>query len=132
MPLHQHLNASTFALQSEDAVIEEIKCLIEALADINGVLTSDHAMNLLPEIEGRLTTDKETLLNVIADYQALSPQDRLIFRLGRFSGVFQSTREMAFSSEAYQRIADLVTTLQTTMDENALEQYLLHHTRRLI
>ena len=49
---------------------------------------SDHITNLLQEIEGKLPQDKEKMLAMINRFQALTPEERANFRIGRRVGVY--------------------------------------------
>lgn len=78
-----------FAPLSEDEIVREERVLIENLNGIKTRLVSDHILNLLEEVEGRLPEDKEKMLGLIDRYLALPERERLIFRLGRRGGVYR-------------------------------------------
>ena len=88
-PLYQDKIQSRFTPLSDDDTAREIRLLIQALNHINSTLTSDHIMNLLPEIEGTFPGDKDRMLAVIDQYLSLSAEDRLLYRLGRRGGAIQ-------------------------------------------
>jgi hypothetical protein len=50
---------------------------------------SDHILNLLEEVEGRLPEDKTKMLAVIDQYLALSEEEKENFRLGRRAGIYR-------------------------------------------
>jgi hypothetical protein len=52
-------------------------------------VASDHILNLLEEVEGRLPEDKPALLAVIDRYLSLPDEERLLFQLGRRLGLFR-------------------------------------------
>jgi radical SAM superfamily enzyme len=93
-PLYEDMRSGRFTPLSDDETVREIRLLIENLSNITSTFTSDHIMNLLAEVEGTFPDDKEQMLAVIDRYFALSPEDRLLYRLGRRGG-------------AVQRLADL-------------------------
>ncbi|MBQ2751232.1 MAG: hypothetical protein IJF25_01520, partial [Oscillospiraceae bacterium] len=64
--------------------VMELKTLIEN-SNCDTMLVSDHIMNLLPDIEGRLNTDKAKMLKTIDDYFALPELDRRVYQLLRRS-----------------------------------------------
>jgi hypothetical protein len=78
----------------DEAVVREIRLFIENLDGIESTLVSDHILNLLEELEGKLPTDKEKILSVIDRYFALPLQDRVIFRLGRRKGIYRSLGDL--------------------------------------
>lgn len=93
MPLLHKLQEGDFELQTEDEVVEEIEALIERL-DCRSELKSDHILNLLPEVEGKLPQDKEKMLAAINRYLALPPSERINFQLGRRAGYYERLDEL--------------------------------------
>ncbi len=88
MPLWSRVESGDFELQEEDEVVEEIASLIGEL-QVTSELTSDHIVNLLPEVEGKMPEDKEECLNAISKYLSLPSDERLNFRLGRRTGYYE-------------------------------------------
>ncbi|HPK53140.1 MAG TPA: radical SAM protein [Smithellaceae bacterium] len=88
---------------SDEDIIGEIKLFIKNLEVQGTVLMSDHILNLLEEVEGRLPEDKLRLLSVIERYFALPQQERLIYRLGRRSGALRRLDDLA-DRESYLRL----------------------------
>jgi biotin synthase-like enzyme len=70
----------------DEAVVAEIRLLIENL-DCTSTLQSDHVLNLLGELEGRLPEDRGRLLAIIDRFQGLPPELRRAFVLARRAGV---------------------------------------------
>ena len=93
MPLWARLQDGDFELQTEDEVVREIAIFIENL-QVTGCLKSDHILNLLMEVEGKMPEDKEKCLNIINKYLSLPDEERLNFKVGRRTGL-------------YNRLADL-------------------------
>jgi radical SAM superfamily enzyme YgiQ (UPF0313 family) len=92
---------------NDDEIVEEIKLFIETL-DVQGAyIASDHILNLLENVEGRLPQDKKKILAVIEKYLELSAKDRLIFRLGRRMGAFRTTEDLA-DKETYLKLKVIV------------------------
>jgi len=107
VPLHAKLKDGSFTMQTDDMIAEEIKLFIETLDGITSMVTSDHIMNLLEEVTGRLPQDKEMMLEVIRKYQALSDLDRIIFRIGRCGGTYRSTDDLEHDPVTYGKIENL-------------------------
>lgn len=107
VPLHERLKDGSFTMQTDDMIAEEIKLFIETLDGITSMVTSDHIMNLLEEVTGRLPKDKEMMLEVIRKYQTLSDLDRIIFRIGRRAGTYRSTDDLEHDTVTYGKIKNL-------------------------
>jgi radical SAM superfamily enzyme YgiQ (UPF0313 family) len=97
MPLWAKLLDGDFELQTEDEVVKEIAVFIENL-QVAGYLKSDHILNLLMEVEGKIPDDKEKCLNIIDSYLSLPDEERLIFKVGRRAGVFNRISDLGDSS----------------------------------
>jgi len=93
-PLYREMKAGGFLPPGDDDTVREIRWFLESLEGIHSVLTSDHIMNLLEEVAGKLPEDKEAMLAVIDRYLALPPEERLLFRLGRRGGALRSLDEL--------------------------------------
>lgn len=89
-PLYKERAAGTFTPLTDDGTVREIRLLIEALDGIHGTLVSDHIMNLLQEVEGTFPQDKPAMLAIIDRYLALSPEEKILYRLGRRGGALNS------------------------------------------
>jgi len=107
VPLYEKLKDGSFTMQTDDMIAEEIKLFIETLDGITSMVTSDHIMNLLEEVTGKLPQDKEMMLEVIRKYQALSDLDRTIFRIGRRGGTYRSTDDLEHDTVTYGKIKNL-------------------------
>ena len=87
MPLWTRLQGGDFELQTEDEAVKEIAVFIENLK-VTSNLKSDHILNLLMEVEGKMPEDKERCLNIIDKYLSLPDEERLNFKLGRRAGYY--------------------------------------------
>ena len=72
-----------------------MRLLIEHLEGIGSFVKSDHILNLLEEVEGKLPEDKERILSVIDRYFALDEEQRLVYRMGRRAGIYRSTDDLS-------------------------------------
>lgn len=93
-PLFQEQREGRFTPLSDDDTAREIRLLVQSLGGIHSIITSDHIMNLLEEVTGRLPEDKDTMLAVIDRYLALPLEEKLLFRLGRRGGALRSLDEL--------------------------------------
>jgi len=89
MPLYEKVARKEFILLSDDEVVVEEKLLIEHLEGISSRFVSDHILNLLEEVEGKLPEDKAKMLAIIDQYLALSEEEKENFRLGRRAGIYR-------------------------------------------
>jgi radical SAM superfamily enzyme YgiQ (UPF0313 family) len=124
VPLYQEIEKETFTMQSDDMVVEEIKIMIQNLDGISSTLTSDHIMNLLEEVEGKLPDDKEKMLRVIKRYQDLTETDRLIYRVGRRGGAYASTSDLAADPVTYSKLSGLVRDITRKEGPEGVENFI--------
>lgn len=101
MPLWSKLQDGDFELQTEDGVVEEIGTFIDNL-QVTSYLKSDHIVNLLAEVEGKMPEDKQECLNVVNKYLSLPEEERLNFRLGRRMGYYESLADLADGHKHYK------------------------------
>ncbi|PIP35354.1 MAG: coproporphyrinogen III oxidase [Desulfobacterales bacterium CG23_combo_of_CG06-09_8_20_14_all_52_9] len=132
VPLYEKVADGTFTMQTDDGVAEEIKHFIEALEGISSTVTSDHIMNLLEEVSGKLTEDKAKMLEVIAKYQALPAEDRLIYRIGRRGGAYQSTDDLKQDPDTYRKLQNLVADLRAKGGDVGVEAFITEMVDRYI
>jgi radical SAM superfamily enzyme YgiQ (UPF0313 family) len=95
MLLHQKIEKGEFIPLSDDEMVKEERLLIEHLEGITSTFVSDHILNLLQEVEGKLPEEKEKMLNLIDRYLSLPKGERDNFRLGRRAGIYQSVEDLA-------------------------------------
>lgn len=84
----------SFRLCSENEKLNEIRLLIENSSNCTGFLASDHIINLLQEVQGRLDKDRQKMLNVIDEYFSLPALEQRIFQLARRSGIVTSPGDL--------------------------------------
>ena len=122
--LHEKVVSGEFHIQSDDMIAQELRLFIERLDGITSEVTSDHIMNLLEEVSGKLPEDKEKMLEVIRKYQQLNDEDRLIYRLGRRGGAFRSTDDLGHHPETYEKIRGVVSDLKSKGGMPEVERFI--------
>ena len=132
VPLYEKLSDGTFTMQTDDMLAEEIRIFIETLDGITSTVTSDHIMNLLEEVSGKLPEDKKRMLEVVKKYQALSDEDRLIYRAGRRGGTYRSTDDLKRDPETYRKIKDLIQGIQAKEGEEGVEKFITEMVDRYV
>ena len=121
VPLAKELSKGKFSMQTDDGVVGEIKLFIESLEGITSRVTSDHIMNLLEKIEGKLPADKMKMIDVINRYQALSDEDRLIF-----------TDDLINDPALYLKIKDFIRDIEKVAGIEGIEKYISQMVDRYI
>ena len=95
MPLYQKIERGEFTLLNDDEVVVEERLFIENLDGIISFFVSDHILNLLEEVEGKLPEEKKKMLSTIDRYLGLPDKERLNFRLGRRAGFYRSLDDLS-------------------------------------
>jgi len=105
--LDELMGKGEFQTLKDDDVLKEIKLFVENLDVQNTYFASDHILNLLEELEGRFPEDKKKILSTIEQYFQLSPDERLIFRVGRRSGAYRKLVDLS-DTEMYSKLKSTV------------------------
>ncbi|MBW1868733.1 MAG: radical SAM protein [Deltaproteobacteria bacterium] len=132
VPLYEKLKDGSFTMQTDDMVAEEIKLFIETLDGITSMVTSDHIMNLLEEVTGRLPQDKEMMLETIRKYQALPDLERTIFRIGRRGGTYRSTDDLEQDAATFGKIKELYHDIESKEGIEGVEKFITDMVDRYI
>lgn len=93
-PLAAASRQGRFHVPDDELVLREIQLFVESLEGITSTVASDHIVNLLPEIAGRLPEDKDLMLSVIERYWQLPAELRALYRVGRRLGYFSSLNDL--------------------------------------
>jgi len=119
--MHADVESGDFTRTTDEEMIEEERLLIEHL-ECHSNYVSDHIANLLQEIEGKLPEDKEKMLAVIDRFQALSPEERTNFRIGRRARIYTYLDELNDSRkhQAVEQIIDRLNQGSHEIDEEAV------------
>lgn len=94
MPLYQKVENGDFVILHEEEILVEEKYLVERLEGITSAIKSDHILNLLEEVDGKLPDEKERILTVIDDYFSLNDEQRLVYRFGRRAGMYRKISDL--------------------------------------
>jgi radical SAM superfamily enzyme YgiQ (UPF0313 family) len=95
MPLYQKIEKGGFLLASDDEIVVEERLLIEHLDGVTSTFVSDHILNLLEEVEGKLPEGKAEMLARIDRYLELPSEEKTNFRLGRRAGIYRSVNDLS-------------------------------------
>lgn len=106
-PLYEKMLKNEFEeLPDEETALGE-RLLIEHLQGINSCLISDHSLNLLEEVNGKLPEEKKSMLSVIDRFLNLPEGERQNFVLGKRIGMYRSLVDMLDFSRYIQVEAEL-------------------------
>jgi hypothetical protein len=94
MLLYNDVVSGEFVRSSDEEIVEEERLLIENL-DCPVQIVSDHMINLLPEVEGKILEEQGKMLAIIDRFQSLQPQEKDIYKLGRRLGIINSLDDIA-------------------------------------
>jgi hypothetical protein len=132
IPLYQKLAEGSFTLQTDDMLAEEIRVFIDALDGITSTVTSDHIMNLLEDVSGKLPQDKQKMLDAVAQYQALSETDRMVYRAGRRGGAYRSVDDLKRDPATYEKIKQLIEDVCAKEGNRGVEKFITELADRYI
>jgi hypothetical protein len=93
VPLARLVVEGRFTPADDLAVVREIRQFLLALGEIHSTLLSDHILNLLPDIQGRLPRDKAAMVAETDWLLGLSPDLQLAYRVGRRAGLLSGRRD---------------------------------------
>lgn len=93
-PLYQKMQKGEFEELADEEVVKGEKLMIEHLEGIQSNLISDHSLNLLEEVNGKLPEDKQFMLSVIERFLALPEGERQNFVLGKRIGMYRRLEDM--------------------------------------
>jgi len=93
-PLGTMVESGQFAPVGEVAMVAEIRTMLAAMDKVHTELVSDHELNLLPELEGRLPEDLPQLLQTCDRFLTWSQLDQNRFVLGRRLGLMGQVSDL--------------------------------------
>jgi hypothetical protein len=98
MSLFSRVEKGEFIRPSDDRIVSEIRLFITTLDGIRSTVISDHILNLLEEVQGKLPDEKEEMIGVIDRYLTLPEERRLQFRVGRRLGYYRTLTDLQDSA----------------------------------
>lgn len=105
--LYEMMKKGDFQPLGDEEVLKEIRIFIERLEGIRSTIVSDHILNLLEELEGKLPEEKGRLLGVIDRFFEMPDEDRLIYRVGRRKGIFRRMEDLS-NRQVYLRLKEMI------------------------
>jgi hypothetical protein len=93
-PLYEDYAAGRFTKATDVEVARELLLFLESLTGLTSTIRSDHILNLLPEVDGRLPQDQARLIGVVKAFLALDPELQFLYRVGRRTGVLSGLKDL--------------------------------------
>jgi len=91
----------------DEEILKEIRRFIECLDGIETTVVSDHILNLLEELNGKLPEDKNSLLEIIDRYFSLPGDERLAYRIGRRIGAYRGLADLS-DEVMYKKVTGII------------------------
>ena len=82
-PLTAQFRNGEFDKMGEVETAQELLLFLQSLEGITSTVRSDHVLNLFPEVDGVLPTDKNRMMKPIKEFLELDPEDQMLFCVGR-------------------------------------------------
>lgn len=128
--LDEKVASGEFEPLSDEEIAQEIQCMIEHLDGISSYVVSDHILNLLEEVEGKLPEAKPKMLAVIDRFLTLPPGERSNFRFGRRANVYHTLDDMN-NPRLYQQVDRALKQIMQSHEED-LEEVIAELTKQYI
>lgn len=119
-PLHDMMTEGQWEPLTEEEKVREIRAFLEGLNGITSTVQSDHVMNLLEDVAGRLPDDKQRMLETIDRFLNMNSTDRDTFIVGRRMGRYRHLSEYAPLPEVDMIRRDLIDRFGT-IDQGILQ-----------
>jgi hypothetical protein len=94
LELYKEFQEGKFEKSSDLMIVKEILLFIENLNAVTSMIKSDHILNLLQELEGKLPEDKSQLIGLLKSFLDMKPQRQCLFQVGRRTGIFTYLSDM--------------------------------------
>ncbi len=114
LEMYEDYRSGLLTRPNDIETIQEIRLFLENLHGITSVVDSDHILNILLELRGKLPEDKDRMLATIDHFLDLPEDTQNIFRLGRRIGVMSNLRDL--------KNGVLVDKVKQTMDRSGIDK----------
>jgi histone acetyltransferase (RNA polymerase elongator complex component) len=92
--LYQDYRAGAFTPLDDVRMAEELLLMLDNLQGITSRVKSDHVLNLLQEVEGRLPDNYEQMTLPIRTFLDLPSEEQLLYLVGRRTGIFSKLTDL--------------------------------------
>jgi radical SAM superfamily enzyme YgiQ (UPF0313 family) len=128
--LFDMVQSGEFIPIDDEEILREIRRFIACLHGIETTIVSDHILNLLEELHGKLPDDQDHLLGIIDGYFSLPDDERLVYRIGRRIGAYSGLGDLS-DKGMYKKVKSVIDQY-STQDRNQLDNELLKIMNRYI
>jgi len=94
LPLYEKAAKGEFLIPHDEEILLEERLLLENLNGITSTVKSDHILNLLEDVEGKLPDEKEHMISVVDRFLSMNPEQKLVYRFGRRAGMYRSLDDL--------------------------------------
>jgi hypothetical protein len=94
-PLAAAHDQGAFQRCTDLMIARELKLFLGSLDGITSYIKSDHILNLLETVEGRMPHDKARMVAVVDSFLDMAPEQRVVYQVGRRMGLFRGPTDMA-------------------------------------
>jgi radical SAM superfamily enzyme YgiQ (UPF0313 family) len=119
-PLFDMYQNNEWSYPGEIRKVEELRLFIENIEGITSYIQSDHIMNLLEDVEGRLPDDKDLMLQRIDAFLAMNENDKESYIVGRRLGRYRSAGDLVYNPDI-ESIKNELKVRYTSLDKGVLE-----------
>ncbi len=92
--LYDDYQSGRFDKPSDVEMAREVLLFLESLRGITSTVASDHILNLLPEVEGRLPADQGRMMAAVEAFLKLGPEEQVVYQVGRRTGLFNGLADL--------------------------------------
>jgi len=119
-PLFEAMEEKRWIPTTEEERVRELKLFIQNLDSITSTLLSDHIMNLLEDVEGKLPRDKNKMIDTIDSFLTMDEEDRENFIIGRRLGQFRFLSDYYKNAEI-EKLRERLKARFESVDEAVME-----------
>ena len=119
-PLNEKYIKGELTRTNDTDMVIELKWMLESLKNIQSNIVSDHIINLIPEVNGKMPKDKQKMIDAINWYLDLSNEDKCIYRVGRRMGIIYD-REMFYSEQLRNKVIGIMK--REGIDEHNIDSF---------
>lgn len=94
---------------SDVEIVRELRLFLGGLEGVESTIKSDHSLNLLEEVEGKLPEDLPKIIGVVDGFLALSDDERDLFVVGRRLGMMRDLSHLAEPRRRAEAMSALAT-----------------------
>jgi hypothetical protein len=93
-PLAEIHSQGGFERCTDLMIARELRLFLDCLEGITSTVKSDHILNLIETVEGRLPRDKAAMIAAVDSFLNMDAQDRVLYQVGRRTGMFREPKDM--------------------------------------